>query len=119
MKKVKVLRAESPNYWYTERIGDVFEVVGEYEGDFGWDWVVEDGGAAHISKCDCEIMPTEVGIESPATVEQPPLGLRPKHIADQQRTEEILDAMLRYVSRGKIVPVEWQNELWDILGSEV
>jgi hypothetical protein len=43
--------------------------------------------------------------------EKPPLGLRPKHIADAMRAREILEALDRYVAVHKPVPVEWIDEL--------
>lgn len=43
--------------------------------------------------------------------EKPPLGLRPKYIADAMRAREILEALDRYVAVHKPVPVEWIDEL--------
>jgi hypothetical protein len=45
------------------------------------------------------------------TVERPPLGLRPIHIAIFERQKEILEAMERYVDAGKDIPHEWIEEL--------
>jgi hypothetical protein len=41
----------------------------------------------------------------------PPLGLRPRKIAIEQRISEILCAMQRYNDAGKKIPVEWVDEL--------
>lgn len=40
-----------------------------------------------------------------------PLGLTPRHIADEARVTDILEAMLRYVKAGKAVDREWLAEL--------
>lgn len=42
---------------------------------------------------------------------KPPLGLRPKYVWLQERRDEIMDAMNRYSHAGKVVPVEWIEEL--------
>jgi hypothetical protein len=49
--------------------------------------------------------------------EAPPIGLRPKHIVDAERIQEIKEAIVRYVLAGKEVPQEWQQELFDLRGS--
>lgn len=43
--------------------------------------------------------------------ERPPLGLTPRHIADEARITDILEAMLRYVKAGEAVDREWLAEL--------
>jgi hypothetical protein len=43
--------------------------------------------------------------------DRPPLGLRPKHIADACRAREVLEAIDRYMAAGKPVPAEWVDEL--------
>lgn len=43
--------------------------------------------------------------------ERPPLGLTPRHIADEARVTDILEAMLGYVKAGKAVDREWLAEL--------
>lgn len=43
--------------------------------------------------------------------ERPPLGLTPRHIADEARITDILEAMLRYVKAGEVVDREWLAEL--------
>ena len=45
---------------------------------------------------------------------KPPLSLRPKHIVDRERMQEILEAMQRYVAEGKKIPAEWLGELDDL-----
>lgn len=41
----------------------------------------------------------------------PPIGLKPKHIHDQERVWEIVSAMSRYCEAGKTIPCEWIREL--------
>jgi hypothetical protein len=47
---------------------------------------------------------------------KPPIGLRPRNIAIQQRVQEILEAMLRYNSAHKKLPAEWVIELDELNG---
>jgi hypothetical protein len=47
----------------------------------------------------------------PFDVIKPPLGLRPKYVADAMRAREILEAIERHISVQKPVPVEWMDEL--------
>lgn len=46
---------------------------------------------------------------------EPPLGLRPREIAEaafrQERVKEIVEAMSRYTEAGKDIPAEWISEL--------
>jgi hypothetical protein len=46
---------------------------------------------------------------------EPPIGLRPKYIADFQRIEEIMAAILRYYKEHEKVPTEWIDELGNIV----
>jgi hypothetical protein len=46
---------------------------------------------------------------------KPPLGLKPRWVVDMHRTVEILAAMQRYVPDGLPIPVEWADELNDLL----
>jgi hypothetical protein len=48
-------------------------------------------------------------VERNFTVE-PPLGLKPKKVHDEERLIEIVDAMYRYVSAGHTIPAEWFAE---------
>ncbi|WP_449600328.1 hypothetical protein [Paenibacillus sp. Marseille-Q9583] len=41
---------------------------------------------------------------------KPPLGLRPRYIAELQREVEIVDAVKRYMDAGYPVPTEWMAE---------
>lgn len=57
-------------------------------------------------------------VECKSKNERPPLGLRPRHIADKQRQIEIADAITRYVDAGYKIPLIWideYNELADRL----
>lgn len=46
---------------------------------------------------------------------KPPLGIVPRFIVVEQRTIEILEAMRRYAAEGYKVPLEWREELDDLL----
>lgn len=48
-------------------------------------------------------------------VEKPPLGLKPRYIHNSQRMVEILHAMERYSNARKPIPIEWINELGDLI----
>lgn len=51
--------------------------------------------------------------------EQPPIGLRPRHIADAARKQEILDAIERHkAAGGKMIPHEWALELAELEAGE-
>jgi hypothetical protein len=47
-----------------------------------------------------------------------PIGLRPRFILDYSRRLEILEAMKRYADNGKVIPVEWVDELLGIVDRE-
>lgn len=49
------------------------------------------------------------------TVPMPPLGLKPKYIHDKTRIKEILDAMERYSERRFPIPIEWVEELKELI----
>ena len=53
------------------------------------------------------------------SLKKPPLGLRPKHIAEDtyrlDRAIEIVEATLRYMNEDKKVDIEWMNELYDLM----
>jgi len=46
---------------------------------------------------------------------QPPLGLRPRLIAEWARVDEISDAMDRYLQARKRVPDEWIKEFTELM----
>lgn len=48
-------------------------------------------------------------------IQNPPIGLRPKAFADAERTDEILEAMMRYTKHGKEIPFSWYSELGNIM----
>ena len=48
-------------------------------------------------------------------VPKPPLGLKPKYIHDKARVKEILDAMERYSYQRFPVPIEWIQELRELI----
>jgi len=41
---------------------------------------------------------------------KPPLGLTPKWVRDQQRFDEICEALSRYYNEGKKIPIDWLIE---------
>jgi hypothetical protein len=49
----------------------------------------------------------------------PPLGLSPKYIRDEQRLDEINQAIGRYMDAGYPLPVEWVLERNAIIVAEV
>lgn len=48
-------------------------------------------------------------------VPKPPLGLKPKYIHDKARVKEILDAIERYSYQRFPVPIEWIEELRELI----
>jgi hypothetical protein len=49
-------------------------------------------------------------------MEKPLLGLTPKRIVELQRANDIMEAVHRYFSRNKPIPIEWIQEYNDIVG---
>lgn len=49
--------------------------------------------------------------------EKPPLGLRPRIIAEEARLEEINQAIKRYLNAGREIPIGWLEERGDICAS--
>ena len=47
-------------------------------------------------------------------MEKPPLGLRPKYIADLCRFGEVTEAIFRYTEAGMEIPMEWEKEYLDL-----
>lgn len=47
--------------------------------------------------------------------EKPPVGLRPRMIAEWARVDEISDAMDRYLQARKQVPDEWIKEFTELM----
>ena len=50
-----------------------------------------------------------------STASKPPLGLKPKYIHDKARIKEILDAMERYSYQRFPIPIEWVEELRELI----
>ena len=46
---------------------------------------------------------------------KPPLGLKPRRIALLQRKTEILETMDRYIEENEPIPIEWLEELNEIM----
>lgn len=47
----------------------------------------------------------------PGEIPKPPLGLKPRWLAEEQRAMEVSAAIARYVMAGVDVPKEWEEEL--------
>lgn len=45
---------------------------------------------------------------------KPPLGLRPRHFPQSERTVEICEAIIRYAQAYTEVPKEWLDELYEL-----
>jgi hypothetical protein len=41
---------------------------------------------------------------------KPPLGITPKYIHDQERSNDLVEAIQRYLSAGREIPLEWIEE---------
>lgn len=54
-------------------------------------------------------------ITNETAVPKPPLGLKPKYIHDKARVKEILDAMERYSYQRFPIPIEWIEELRELI----
>lgn len=57
---------------------------------------------------------TPAPLQSPKT-EKPPLGLKPRGTWIELRKIEILQALARYAKAGTAVPVEWIEELAELI----
>lgn len=44
------------------------------------------------------------------TLGKPPLGLKPKWLHDEQRLDEVVAAINRYIEAKKLIPQEWMEE---------
>lgn len=88
----------------------------DYKNSFE-DWEYVTHPKTHTSICDVwdhELYPNDFELyEEPAVKHEanPPLGLRPWNIADNERVVEILEAMLRYTKANKDIPEAWMDEL--------
>lgn len=50
----------------------------------------------------------------PKNIPKPPLGLIPRFIIDEERKQEILDAVQRRLDENHQVPIDWMIELNEI-----
>ncbi len=50
-----------------------------------------------------------------STKPKPPIGLRPRFIADEMRVAEILQAVINYGMCHREIPDEWLDELRELL----
>lgn len=44
-------------------------------------------------------------------IEKPPLGLKPEHIWNEDRLQQIIGALNRYAESGRDLPIAWLEEL--------
>ena len=51
-------------------------------------------------------------------MQKPPLGLRPRYIADKQRLNEIRKSIARYYTTGLPIPIEWIKEYNELVVKE-
>lgn len=51
--------------------------------------------------------------------ERPPLGLRPRIIADEQRLQEIKEAIMRFMAADRSIPQEWLDEYNELVAKRV
>lgn len=47
-------------------------------------------------------------------VEKPPLGVMPRRIWQEKRSEDLVAAMVRYTEAGKLIDADWLRELSDL-----
>ena len=47
---------------------------------------------------------------------KPPLGVKPRHLHDTERIDEIGEAILRYLSEDYAIPLEWVEEYNELVG---
>lgn len=47
--------------------------------------------------------------------DKPPLGLKPRHLCDEEREKDIKEAIIRYCEADKEIPIEWLEEYNEIL----
>jgi hypothetical protein len=57
------------------------------------------------------------GSASCPPIKKPPLGLRPRWLAEEQRLVEVASAAARYLDAGKQVPASWVEEMVHFIGS--
>lgn len=109
--KIKIIDAFVDN-WYSDMVGEIVEVLECCSSKYKVFWLQEKTGRG-ILKVHAEIIENiqepEIDFSMP-----PILGLRPKYIADIQRTQEILEAMLRFNKAGKNIPLTWLKELCEL-----
>ena len=64
---------------------------------------------------ECPIKTIEESTSKPVENKKPPLGIMPRTIWEEKRKKDIVDAMKRYVDEGAHIPLDWINELYDLL----
>ena len=49
---------------------------------------------------------------------QPPVGLKPRWLHEEQRLKEVKEAILRYIDAGVAIPKEWMEEYEELIQSK-
>lgn len=97
---VKITKATLKSYWYSNKIGEVFDVEIWNRNSYH---VINDPDSL-IRFDDC-VAVTEVATK-------PPIGLKPELIVLEQRQKEIQEAVTRYMEAGLEIPKEWTAEYY-------
>lgn len=63
-------------------------------------------------------LPLDPRVNSEGLKKRPPIGLMPRWVHMQKRRLDIIQAMNRYTSANKEIPIEWQEEL-DRINEEI
>lgn len=83
--------------------------------------VMRDGRPATAEELQCAVEgkplpPSDCSASAPE-LSKPPLGCRPRWIAEEIRLIEVASAVSRYLDAGKPVPTEWVEEMIDHIGN--
>lgn len=76
--------------------------------------------ADHINQCSTMNIK---GVKLTESTEKPPVGLRPKWVAEyhamRDRALEITEAMARYSTAGRTIPIKWITELDELISNYI
>lgn len=82
-------------------------------------WACSDCHTMYVDIEDASAHQIKTGHTIRSIPQKPPLGLIPRHIRDDQRIEEIKQAITRFVMADKIAPDEWFEELAELCARRV
>jgi len=71
---------------------------------------VNPGSSTYRRKAGCHPARCDAG----ATLENPPLGLRPRAVADAERLAEVTTAIHRYIADDRPIPAAWVAEFIEL-----